>query len=574
MKAISFSNIRVRLILLILLVAIPSLGVILYTARVQRQVATAAAHENLFRIATLTASDVYRVFEGAKQLLSDLTLNSEIRSGDPTACGVMMRKLQVMYPFYSSLGVSSPEGNVICDSVMLTNSLTIADRSWFRSAVQTRDFAVGEYEVDPLTGRGSIDFAYPIINEDGRIQSVVFATLDLVHLNTQNKILEVATLPQGRSVAVMDRRGTLLACFPLAECQGKTTPESSLIQSVVSYRGRGTEEFVGADGVKRICGFAPVGGKRGSVDAYVSVSLPTTVALAEVNQQLVRNLVALAGVGLIALVAAWFGGDAFVLGKLNSELEQRVQERTKELAHEQLLLRMLMDNIPDTIYFKDPQSRFTRVNRAQAEVLGLPSPDQAIGKTDADFFPAEQAQAALADERRITETGVGLISKRERVRRANGSFGWMTATKVPLRDLHGTITGLVGISRDVTDVVKVEHLLENLVESLPELIFVKDLHGRYVLDNATHRAFLGLRTLDDVVGKTASDFYPRELAERIEADDRAVLDAQTPVQDREEQFTNHRGEKIRVSTSKIPYRDEQGKIAGLICISRIIGERK
>ena len=53
-----------------------------------------------------------------------------------------------------------------------------------------------------------------------------------------------------------------------------------------------------------------------------------------------------------------------------------------------------------------------------------------------------------------------------------------------------------------------------------------------------------------------------------------VIDAQTPVLEREEQFTNHRGEKVRVLTSKIPYRDEQGKIAGLICISRIIGERK
>jgi PAS domain S-box-containing protein len=150
----------------------------------------------------------------------------------------------------------------------------------------------------------------------------------------------------------------------------------------------------------------------------------------------------------------------------------------------------------------------------------------------------------------------------------------MTATKVPLHDPHGTITGLVGISRDVTDVVRAEHLLHNLVESLPELVFVKDTQGHYVLDNATHRTFLGLRTLEEVVGKTAGDFYPRELAQRIELDDRTVLDAQTPVLEREEQFTNHRGEKVRVLTSKIPYRDEQGKIAGLICISRIIGERK
>jgi PAS domain S-box-containing protein len=235
---------------------------------------------------------------------------------------------------------------------------------------------------------------------------------------------------------------------------------------------------------------------------------------------------------------------------------------------------MLMDNMPDTIYFKDAQSRFTRVNRAQAQVLGLQSPDQAAGKSDSDFFTAEHAQAALADERRILDSGVGLISKTERIRRADGSFRWVTATKVPVRDAQGTVAGLVGISRDVTDLVKTERLLHNLVDSLPEFVWVKDTQGRYVVDNAAHREFLGLRTVEDIVGKTAFDFFPREVAERIQADDQAVLDAKTPVQDREEQFPNHRGEKVRVSIRKIPYRDEQGKIAGLICISRVIGERK
>jgi two-component system, sensor histidine kinase and response regulator len=279
-------------------------------------------------------------------------------------------------------------------------------------------------------------------------------------------------------------------------------------------------------------------------------------------------------VSLLALAAAWFGGHAIVLGKANEELEQRVHERTRELEHEQLLLRMLMDNMPDTIYFKDKQSRFTRVNRAQAEVLGVPSPDQAIGKSDSDFFTAEHAQAALADERRILESGEGMISKTERIHRADGQFRWVTATKVPLRDAHGTVVGLVGISRDATERVRSEHLLRSLVDSLPDLVYVKDTQGRYVVDNPTHRTFLGLKTVEDVIRKTAFDFYARDLAERIQADDQAALDGKVPVLNREEHFTNHRGEKTRVSTSKIPYRDEQGKIVGLVCVSRIIGERK
>jgi PAS domain S-box-containing protein len=574
MKGNSLGNLRVRLVFLVLLAVIPSLGFILYTARVQRQLADGAAHENLSRIAILTAADASGVIEGAQQLLGGLAQSQQIRSSDPAACAAMMTKVRATYPFYSTLGVASAEGNVICSAPPVTGSPTEAKRGWFRQVVQTHDFAVGEYEAEPPAGpstNSAIGFAYPINNDQGRIESVVFARLDLSRLNSL--LVHVATPPAGASLVVVDRRGTILTCFPTANCQGQAAPESSLLLSAATHRGRGTAEITGSDGIERICAFTPVGRKRGIVDAYVSVSIPKAIALADANQQLVRNSLALALVGLIAVAAAWFGGHAFILGRANAELEQRVQQRTRELAQEQLLLRMLMDNIPDTIYFKDPQSRFTRINRAQAEVLGLRSPDQAVGKTDADFFTPEHAQAALADERRIAESGMGLISKRERVRRADGSFRWMTATKVPLRDPHGTITGLVGISRDVTEVVKVEHLLQSLVESLPELIFVKDTQGRYVIDNATHRDFLGLRTLEDIVGKTAADFYPRDLAERIDADDRAVLKAQTAVQDREEQFTNHRGEKIRVVTSKIPYRDEQGRVAGLICFSRIIGGR-
>ena len=570
MKATSLSSLRVRLVFLVLLAVIPSLGLILYTAKVQRQVATEAAHDNLLRIASLTASDVSRMIEGAQQLLGGLAQTREIRDGRPAACDAVMAKLLTIYTFYSTLGVASPEGNVICSAVPLANPVTVADQSWFQQALQTREFTVGESQVDRVTGQASIDFAYPI-EEAGRVQSVVFAALNPKHMSGASLVI----MPEGASLVVVDRQGTVLASSPpTAAPPGRQAPESSLLKSVATYRGRGTGQIVDADGVQRIYAFSPVGAKRGKADAYVSVSIPTAIALADANQQLVHNFLGLTIVSLLALAAAWFGGHMIVLGKANDELEQRVQERTKELVHEQLLLRMLMDNIPDTIYFKDTQSRFIRINRAQAKVLGLPSPDRAIGKSDADFFPAEQAQVALADEQRILESGQGLISKTERIRHADGRPRWVTATKVPVRDARDTVVGLVGISRDVTERVMTDHLFPILIDSLPDLVYVTDTQGHYVVDNAAHRHFLGVRTAEQVVGKTAFDFYPRELAERIRADDQAVLEARTPVLDREEHFTNHRGEKTPVSTSKVPYRDEEGKIAGLVCISRIIGARK
>jgi sigma-B regulation protein RsbU (phosphoserine phosphatase) len=138
-----------------------------------------------------------------------------------------------------------------------------------------------------------------------------------------------------------------------------------------------------------------------------------------------------------------------LLRAINGALERRRAENA--LAEERALLRALMDNAPDHIYFKDPDSRFTHVSASHAHDLGLSRPEQAIGKTDADFFSASFARDTTEDERRILETGKPVIGKEERVVYPDGKISWVSATKVPLRDRQGRLIGLVGVSRDITE---------------------------------------------------------------------------------------------------------------------------
>ncbi len=148
--------------------------------------------------------------------------------------------------------------------------------------------------------------------------------------------------------------------------------------------------------------------------------------------------------------------------RLFEQAQREIAERKQveeALAHERDLLHALMDNIPDTIYFKDAASRFTRINRAQAQVLGVNDPREAIGKTDFDFFTAEHARDAYADEQKIVRSGQPLIDKVEKIRRADGEFRWVSATKVPIVDTEGRATGIVGISRDITAHKRAEDLL-------------------------------------------------------------------------------------------------------------------
>lgn len=128
-----------------------------------------------------------------------------------------------------------------------------------------------------------------------------------------------------------------------------------------------------------------------------------------------------------------------------------IRKAMENLNTEKGLLRSLMDNFPHTIYFKDKDSRFIRINRAQAKMLGITDPEEAIGKTDFDFFAPQHAQEAFDDEQRILSSGEQIIGKTEKIRIANGNFIWVSATKVPVRNQDGEITGLVGISMDVTE---------------------------------------------------------------------------------------------------------------------------
>jgi twitching motility protein PilJ len=116
-----------------------------------------------------------------------------------------------------------------------------------------------------------------------------------------------------------------------------------------------------------------------------------------------------------------------------------------------------MDNIPDLIYFKDAESRFTRVNKAQAHALGLIDPAQAVGSTEFDLLPEESARASWEDERDIFTTGRPVLGKLGHEAR---SGRWYLATKVPIRDASGKVNGLVGISKDITDRRLAEEKLE------------------------------------------------------------------------------------------------------------------
>ena len=121
------------------------------------------------------------------------------------------------------------------------------------------------------------------------------------------------------------------------------------------------------------------------------------------------------------------------------------------LSEERMLLRTLIDNLPDLIYVKDEAGRFLVVNTATLRHFGAVHQEDVVGKTDFDFFPLELASRYRADEQALRESGRPLINHEERSPDATGVTHWLSTTKVLVRDGTGRAVGLIGVNRDITE---------------------------------------------------------------------------------------------------------------------------
>ncbi|MEJ2210227.1 MAG: histidine kinase N-terminal 7TM domain-containing protein [Anaerolineae bacterium] len=199
----------------------------------------------------------------------------------------------------------------------------------------------------------------------------------------------------------------------------------------------------------------------------------------------------------------------------------------EDLRNEKTLMDALLDNIPDSVYFKDCQGRHTRVNRTMLQSLGLDLAD-VLGRTDVDIYGPAYGTATLAQDLDIVETGEPLLDVLER--RTNGGGGiWTLTTKVPLHDADGHVVGLAGITRDITHIKETEEALRQSEERLKLAIDGAGL-GLWDLDMVTGEAFVdrfGLGYLGFQPGETASaEEVEARLTQALHPDDRVrVMEA-------------------------------------------------
>jgi diguanylate cyclase (GGDEF)-like protein/PAS domain S-box-containing protein len=176
------------------------------------------------------------------------------------------------------------------------------------------------------------------------------------------------------------------------------------------------------------------------------------------------------------------------------------------LLSDTLFLDTLLYQTPNTIYFKDVDSRFILNNRAHARQFGKNDPNEVIGMSDADFYTKVYADLCRQDELQVMKTGIPLIDHVEQIENSNGDITIFSTSKYPLYDENGKIVGTWGISRDITKLVKAEEEIAQVNAKLTALSLIDELSGLY-----NQRHFYNLL-------KITIDLYTRKRIGGLKAD--------------------------------------------------------
>jgi two-component system, sensor histidine kinase and response regulator len=180
---------------------------------------------------------------------------------------------------------------------------------------------------------------------------------------------------------------------------------------------------------------------------------------------------------------------------------------------EKHLFRLLLNELPDAIYFKDLQGRFFLTNRLHVKKLGLKSVDDFIGKTDFDLFTEEHARQAYNDEQEVILTGKS-ISKEEKETHHDGSVTYASTSKMPLKNEWGKVIGTFGISKDITAIKNAEIELLKARALLQEANDAKDKFFS-ILAHDLKNPFNSLIGLSDLLIEDYHDFSEKEIMEML-----------------------------------------------------------
>ena len=260
----------------------------------------------------------------------------------------------------------------------------------------------------------------------------------------------------------------------------------------------------------------------------------------------------------------------------------------ERIEQERIMLRTLIDNIPDSIYIMDSKGRKVISNKSDVELIGASDETEVIGKTDIDLYPGDIGIRCHNDNMTVINNGEAIINREELFMINGGNFKWLLTTKVPLFGKTGNVNGLVGIGYDITSLKLVEDELKKSQAQLSNALRMAHLgaweydvkNDIFIFNDLFYAIF---RTTAEREGgyEMSSEEYARRFVHPADADMvgvevRMAIESEDPEFNRqvEHRFLYSNGETGYISVRFFIVKDEAGRTIKTYGVNQDITERK
>jgi PAS domain S-box-containing protein len=522
-------NLTRRLLLLAFISVLPAIAIWTYTEVTLRREREAEVRELALRQAQLASSEIERIFEGVRSLLVAVGEVSSVQALDTPACVAYLTALQPKVPYLVSIVALDLNGAQRCRQQEVLTQVSYEDRSYFRQAITTERFVVGQYTRGRVRQEHALPLALPLRDKDGVIKGVLVAALDLTWFGRQ---ISERSLPRDGSITIADSDGIILAREPFPErFVGNPIPEG--FRPLISGDKPGAMEVISQDGTKRVLGYIPAASPASSV--YVSAGLSSKAAFSTINEAAKRGFMLIAAAFILALSLAWLSGRAFVtkpfdkmtsavrawrrgnygaridlprgsgemglLADAFNELMDDIAARQTALQESEERARLALEAGHMGTWWFNPVQRGGGYSKHAAALLGLADDSTSMST------PAEWQQAVHPDDRAAVAQAV------EKAMRGGGDFKaefrvcvkgnaqrWIDSRGRVFFDDARKPVRVVGIVQDITERKQAE------------------TQQRFLLDELNHRVKNTLATVQSIASQTLrSTSEPKRFRDAFES---------------------------------------------------------
>ncbi|KIN91239.1 bifunctional diguanylate cyclase/phosphodiesterase [Thauera sp. SWB20] len=551
------TSLNFRLWLTIAIAVLPVLLFVFFDFHERREQAVAETRAEI----ALRLADANREAQAAHRavalVLRIMARSNDLQALDSAQCSGIAGRLLESLDGFANIGAALPDGEIFCSGRPMSAPVTVIDRAWFRTSLDSDEISPGEFVIGRVSGTPGMAFGYPLRAADGTLRAVIFATITVAWFD---RLIEGFRLPEGWEASVISNSGLVLAHQPERAPEGwraHKVPATTLARMAAVVREEGgVAELAGIDGVQRLYGigvpdFAPGSG-------FFAIGAPLERSLEAVGQRLLMYLALVAAIALASaliarlyiyrLIEVWATrvrgaiaeiaagrrdariGQATGVAELDA-LSEGIDQMALEIGRregELQRLSMVIEQSPESIVITDTAGCILYVNEAFQRITGY-ARDEVLGRNPRILNGGLTPRATYEQMWATLLAGEVWRGEFHNVRK-DGSAYLELATIAPIKDAGGTVTHYVAVKEDITQRKQSEALLHRLayfdaLTGLPNRALLHDRIAQAIRSGVRRESFGMLmlvdidrfRQLNDTLGHAAGDRLLCEVAARLRA---------------------------------------------------------